>query len=446
MATETYVLNESLDEPSLEASVNFISNNQSFNSMNFDTIRGYYGTTKVWETAWVNEAYRTIVLEAPATGNLLTWLQANATKQATPRLSVDLTTLAGWANLSAGSHDITIVAKAAGYKDSAPSAAVQVTKAAATKTLKAGTYKWKDAPTLQLFNETIAFTSGGSNWTGLTVNPNKGGQILYIGTQGEHIAYGALGWGDESDKTITLATDQQVSADFYEWAITGGNLVEQPAMPVKGDIITLDSKQYRVLKTEGTVAEVLAMYSASTSVKFDSASSGYNNTYAGKSLDTYCNSTFYSGLSAAMQNAIVAKTFQQDSWKWNGGSSAIANYAGTYGDSNYTLSLMSTTFGSSISRKCYVLSVQDVIDYLGVTTSMGSADTTLTSENVWKMFWNQTTSPGSTHPWLRSAFAGDSLYAFDVYGGSGRLDYSSVGSSSAVRPAFQIDLSKISWS
>lgn len=166
-----------------------------------------------------------------AVGATITLPSGSTTIYAVPstsRLSVDVSTLAGWANLSAGSHDITIVAKAAGYKDSAPSASVKVTKAASTKTLKAGTYKWKDVPTLQLFNETIAFTSGGSNWTGLTVNPNKVGQILYIGTQGEHIAYGALGWGDESDKTITLATDQQVSADFYEWAITGGNLVKQP--------------------------------------------------------------------------------------------------------------------------------------------------------------------------------------------------------------------------
>lgn len=47
---------------------------------------------------------------------------------ATSRLSVDVSTLAGWANLSAGSHDITIVAKALGFKDSAPSASVKVTK------------------------------------------------------------------------------------------------------------------------------------------------------------------------------------------------------------------------------------------------------------------------------------------------------------------------------
>lgn len=51
-------------------------------------------------------------------------------KQSTSRVSVDLTTLPGWASLSTGSHNITVVAKAAGYRDSEPSAAVSVTKSA----------------------------------------------------------------------------------------------------------------------------------------------------------------------------------------------------------------------------------------------------------------------------------------------------------------------------
>ena len=42
--------------------------------------------------------------------------------------SVDLTTLPGWSSLSTGSHNITIVAKADGYRDSEPSAAVSVEK------------------------------------------------------------------------------------------------------------------------------------------------------------------------------------------------------------------------------------------------------------------------------------------------------------------------------
>ena len=44
--------------------------------------------------------------------------------------SVDLTTLPGWASLSAKTYEITIVAKADGYRDSEPSATVSVTKTA----------------------------------------------------------------------------------------------------------------------------------------------------------------------------------------------------------------------------------------------------------------------------------------------------------------------------
>ena len=59
------------------------------------------------------------------------------------KVSVDLTTLPGWASLSSGSHNITIVAKADGYRDSEPSAAVSVTK----------------SPAVTLINFTIARTS-----------------------------------------------------------------------------------------------------------------------------------------------------------------------------------------------------------------------------------------------------------------------------------------------
>lgn len=214
--------------------------------------------------------------------------------------------------------------------------------------------------------------------------------------------------------------------------------------PVKGDLITIESKQYRVLKTNGSVAEVLAMYDASTQ-KFDTNSS-YNNIYAGNNIDTYCNNTFYNSLSTTMQNALVPKTFQQESWYYGSNASAIAKYNGTSQiTNNYVLSLMSTTFGESISRKCYVLSCQDVIDYLEVTTSMGSADTTLTSENVWKMFWNQTTPLGTTYSWLRSANHVNSDLAFCAEGDTGRLSTYIVDHPNAVRPAFQIDLSKIEW-
>ena len=217
------------------------------------------------------------------------------------------------------------------------------------------------------------------------------------------------------------------------------------AMPVKGDIITIDSKQYRVLKLNGTVAEVLCMYNASTSVQFDSASSGRNNTYAGKNIDTYCNNTFYSGLSAAIKSAIVDKTFTQDAWTRDSSVPTPSHYTGKYGSSTYYLTLVDAAYGSSITRHCYCLSVQDVLDYLEAATSMGTSDTTLTDTNIWKMFWNQETSSGSTRPWLRSAVAHYSVNAFSVFG-DGSLGETGVRFAHAVRPAFQIDLSKIAWS
>lgn len=217
------------------------------------------------------------------------------------------------------------------------------------------------------------------------------------------------------------------------------------AMPVKGDLITIESKQYRVLKTSGSVAEVLAMYDASSSQKFDTNSS-YNNTYASKNIDTYCNSTFYSGLSASMKNAIVDKTFTQDSWNRVNFVPTPSHYTGKDTDGDlYYLVLSNATYGESITRHCYCLSIQDVLDYLDATTSMGTSDTTLTGTNVLQLFWNVTTTQSGKYIWLRSANSDLSSIAFCVLGSSGYLDGSNVASADAVRPAFQIDLSKIAW-
>lgn len=217
------------------------------------------------------------------------------------------------------------------------------------------------------------------------------------------------------------------------------------AMPAKGDLITIETKQYRVLKTNGSVAEVLAMYDASTSQKFDTNSS-YNNTYAGKNIDTYCNSTFYSGLSSAMKGAIVDKTFTQDSWNRVTSVPTPSHYSGKDTDGDlYYLVLANAIYGESITRHCYCLSVQDVLDYLECTASMGTSDTTLTGTNVLQMFWNVTTTQGGNYIWLRSADSDDSTNAFTVDGNYGRLNSYYVANAYAVRPAFQIDLSKIEW-
>lgn len=82
------------------------------------------------EPTWVNQAYKTIEFEETPTGELLEWLQANGTKQATPvtKQTIDLSTLSGWANLASGNHNITVKAKGAYYMDSPNSNIVVVSK------------------------------------------------------------------------------------------------------------------------------------------------------------------------------------------------------------------------------------------------------------------------------------------------------------------------------
>lgn len=218
-----------------------------------------------------------------------------------------------------------------------------------------------------------------------------------------------------------------------------------PVMPAKGDIINIDMtgsgtpQQYRVLKINDSVAEVLSMNAPSTQ-KF--ASSG--QTYENSILDTYLNTTWYNTLSSTAKAAIIDKTFRQDSWYF--GTQGNPVYQGIRGGTGYQISLDNASYGNEIIRHCYVLSVQDVLDYLEVTPQMTQADTTLADVNVWTMFWNSTTSH-SGNLWLRSArTTSNNNSAFYVTGNNGNLSFSSTDyTGGVVRPAFQIDLSKIDY-
>lgn len=141
------------------------------------------------------------------------------------RKSIDLTTLSGWANLSAGNHTIKIKAKGTGYKDSELSAGVTVSKAASTVTLNAGTYKWIDSVTLIDIDQDIEFTSNNTQYA--IIKSNEGRAVITYTTSYAAAVYNNGAWANTAYQTITLSTDQQVSQEFYNWAITQGNLVKQ---------------------------------------------------------------------------------------------------------------------------------------------------------------------------------------------------------------------------
>lgn len=220
---------------------------------------------------------------------------------------------------------------------------------------------------------------------------------------------------------------------------------------VKGDIVTIENKYYRVLNVNDTIVEVLAMYDASTSQVFNATSKTVvfsggktGQQYQGSDLDTYLNETFFATLSATMQAAIVPKAINQDMWGY--GSSAPSSgtyYHQTYGSNNryYYDNASGVSYGTAEvgSRNVYALSIHEVIDYLGVSANGDFANT-----DIWQMFWNNN-SRQSGYLWLRSAFVSDSSFVFAVEGVSGNFNINVCREKCRVRPAFQIDLSKIAY-
>jgi len=241
---------------------------------------------------------------------------------------------------------------------------------------------------------------------------------------------------------------QQVQKIYFGSALVWESAAEPTptVMPSKGDIITLDggTARYRVLKTNGNVAEVMALddvayttfNNSSVTTTFSDGSVGqkYDNSY----LDNYMNSTFYNSLSANIKAAIIQKAVTQSIYQF--GSSEISGY-----DFAMTKIASGTIWYkrkgqvSVGNRYCYTLDLDDVAEYLGA----GSGNT-VSGADLNDMFFEQTTSI-IKYVWLDSACSGGFVYAFYVYGGTGSVSYSSYTSSNVARPAFQVDLSKVTW-
>ena len=112
--------------------------------------------------------------------------------------SVDLTTLSGWAALSTGSHNITIVAKADGYKDSEPSAGVTVTKAFVLPTdcitFTGETSDFTLTATYKEWNGTVEYCTDVTPWTvwnGTAISSNN--KKLYLRGSGNTTFYTSNG-------------------------------------------------------------------------------------------------------------------------------------------------------------------------------------------------------------------------------------------------------------
>ena len=77
--------------------------------------------------------------------------------------NIDLTTLPGWSSLSTGSHNITIVARADGYRDSEPSESVMVTKESTVYNLTLPDITWRSDEVISPSGMTLYTSNNNAN-------------------------------------------------------------------------------------------------------------------------------------------------------------------------------------------------------------------------------------------------------------------------------------------
>ena len=223
-----------------------------------------------------------------------------------------------------------------------------------------------------------------------------------------------------------------------------------PPMPVKGDLITMNldgtERQYRVLSVNGNVCKVFGMRDGFIS-KYNTTSTTTNfngitaQKYEGSDLDTYLNTTWYNTLSSEAKNAIVPENVVQYCYKYydipNTPNTPTYTYQYQYSWSNSDYDNADNVGNVVVgNRNVFALDLKDIFDYIGKVC--------ITSDELMTMFWNSTTKV-SKYPWLRSSYADSSGYAWSVSGSTGTLSRDVAIYVLDVRPALNLDMSKIQY-
>ena len=312
--------------------------------------------------------------------------------------SVDLTTLPGWSSLSSGTHNITIVAKAAGYTDSEPSAAVSVEKAA-PKTLEE--FTWAE----------IAQVSANKQWD-------------------------AMGWKVGDTKTITLnGTVGTVALNNYQckvYILGFDHNVEKEGQGISFGML------------EGVDGVQLCLVDGSYNAETNSATAFTMNT---------------SGInSGGWKNCHMRKTILGSTDVANGDatSAAITNPAsGTLmavlpSDLRAVLKPI-TKYTNNVGNSSAASAITPTVDYLPLlseyevsktTTSANTNEATYQAQYQYyangksKVKYQHNSVSNTAYWWLRSPLVGGTGFCY-VYT-NGAIDYYYASSSYGVTPAFLV--------
>lgn len=234
----------------------------------------------------------------------------------------------------------------------------------------------------------------------------------------------------------------------------GGSVVSYtpPPAPTKGNLINMDldgngNKTYRVLAINGNVAKLLGMSDISTSQKYNAtsktgtfANGSTGQLYAGSDLDTYLNTTWYNTLTSTAKAAIIPESRTQYMYQYydepNTPNTPTYTYQYQYNwsDSDYENANLTDSILIG-NRNIFALDLKDIFDYFGKVC--------ITGNELIELWTNQTSAVEGKYWWLSSANADNPDRAWRVFGARGNLSRYGVVDAYAVRPAFNLDLSKI---
>jgi hypothetical protein len=144
----------------------------------------------------------------------------------------DLSTL----NLSAGTHEITVKARASGYADSPASNSVSYVVAGEETYTVSGTWLFNNVIDADGYADyTVRFTFDNSWCTEMSIERGLYYKLengMYIAVYPYKSGEGYTGWSDEDYRTITFDGTQTVSKEFYEWLVA--NAERKDTIPVAG--------------------------------------------------------------------------------------------------------------------------------------------------------------------------------------------------------------------
>lgn len=212
------------------------------------------------------------------------------------------------------------------------------------------------------------------------------------------------------------------------------------------DLDSNGDKTYRVLAMNGDVAKVLGMNDISTLQAYNSTSKTGTFTngttgqlYTDSDLDIYLNTTWYNTLSTTAKAAIVPESRTQYMYQYYNTptepNTPMYTYQCQYNwdDSKYENYNLTDSILVG-DRNAFALDLKDIYDYFGKVC--------ITSNELIEMWTNQTNRINTTW-WLSSAYTLNPGGAWYVHGNLGRLTGRAGDMFCAVRPAFNINLSKI---